>query len=346
MIITNWNYVLLFIVTYFLVGFLTPLMRSIAIGKKILDYPNSSHKTHLTPIPYLGGVAIILGVIIVTYSALLYSNSTYSKLLLATSIIGPALIMGLVGLWDDIKSLHPFPRFVAQTLTGIFVALILIITDSVGTPTGSIFVDGVVTVIWVVGITNSINFFDNLDGGASGTVAISSITLAYLAIFNNQSLIGAFSTVVSGAALGFLFWNKSPARIYMGDAGSLFLGVLMATLTIRLKPSSDVMLSSFATPILLLAVPILDTSVSVISRFRRRISPFQGGKDHLSHRLIRLGLSRKSAVVILWLMSSFFCFLAALVPHLNSNEEFLVVIFGTLVWILLFLGFIQRTKSQ
>ena len=271
--ITNKEYFLLFVLAYLLVGALTPLMRKIAVAADVIDRPNSSHKSHKQPVPYLGGLAIIIGVIVVSYSTSLVSNFTTNTFWLATSVLGPALLLGLIGLWDDLKNLKPLPRFIAQSVAGIFTAGILIATDNVGNPTGSAIFDSIITVIWVVGICNSINFFDNLDGGAAGTVAISSISLAFLALNGDQYLIAALSTVTAGATLGFLVWNKSPAKIYMGDAGALFLGVLLAILTIRLRPGSDTQIGSYFTPIFLLAIPILDTSVAVISRISRHISP-------------------------------------------------------------------------
>jgi UDP-GlcNAc:undecaprenyl-phosphate GlcNAc-1-phosphate transferase len=225
------------------------------------------------------------------------------------------------------------------------VAIGLVISKNVANPTGSTAVDISITVIWIVGICNSINFFDNLDGGAAGTAAISAIFLTYLAINTGQSYIAALAVVVAGATLGFLIWNRTPARIYMGDAGAIFLGVLLATLTIRLNPDTQTILASFATPILLLAVPILDTCVAVFSRLRRRVSPFQGGKDHLSHRLVREGLSRKMAAVSLWLLSALFGLLAVLLDMVDKNSEGYLVLVSFLLWLTLFLGFF-KTKDQ
>ena len=341
MTITQMQYFFLFVASYVIVGALTPIMRKIAISKEILDRPNSLHKSHLKPTPYLGGVAIILGVVCVTYSALIVSKLSASNYWLATSLLAPAIFMGLIGLWDDIKDLHPFPRFIGQTVAGVVVAIILILTSNFGTPTGSIAIDVFVTVIWIVGICNSINFFDNLDGGAAGTTAVSSIALTYLAIINDQNLIGALSLVLAGATLGFLIWNRSPARIYMGDAGALFLGVLIATLTIRLNPDTKSISASFATPILLLAVPILDTTVAVISRLRRKVSPFQGGKDHLSHRLIRTGISRKFTAVLLWALSAFFALLAIILNQNFAINELVILIFSGTIWLFLLLKFLN-----
>jgi UDP-GlcNAc:undecaprenyl-phosphate GlcNAc-1-phosphate transferase len=320
-------------------------MRKIALATNVVDSPNAAHKSHKKAVPYLGGVAIIIGIISISYSTSLISNFTSTTFWLATSVLGPALLLGLIGLWDDLKNLKPLPRFIAQTVAGLFTAAVLILGNNVGNPTGSQIFDSIITVIWVVGICNSINFFDNLDGGAAGTVAISSIALAILALNGDQYLIAALSTVTAGATLGFLVWNKSPAKIYMGDAGALFLGVLLATLTVRFEPNTQTQIGSYFIPILLLAIPILDTTVAVFSRVRRHLSPFQGGQDHLSHRLIRAGLSRKQAALTLWALSAFFAAVAILISTtITSLERYLISGVG-LLWILLFTLFF-RTKDS
>ncbi len=320
-------------------------MRRIAVATDVVDKPNTAHKSHKQPVPYLGGVAIIIGIIVISYSTSLVSNFTIDTFWLATSVLAPALVLGLIGLWDDMKNLPPLPRFVAQTIAGVFTAIILVANNNVGNPTGSEIFDTFITIIWVVGICNSINFFDNLDGGAAGTVAVSSIALAILALSGDQYLIAALSTVTAGATLGFLIWNKSPARIYMGDAGALFLGVLLATLTVRLNPDTQTQLGSYLTPILLLAIPILDTTVAVLSRLKRHISPFQGGQDHLSHRLIRAGLSRRKAAVSLWTLSAIFTAVAILISRVNEITEILLITSSGLAWMLLFVLFFKSKDA-
>jgi UDP-GlcNAc:undecaprenyl-phosphate GlcNAc-1-phosphate transferase len=345
MVISQIEYFYLFVISYVLVGLLTPLMRKAALAKGVLDRPNSAHKSHKKPVPYLGGVAIIIGVVFVPYLALISFKFTWSNFWLATFVLGPALVMGLVGLWDDLKSLNPLPRFIGQSIAGLVVAVILVLNDNVGNPTGITLVDVLITVLWIVGICNSINFFDNLDGGAAGTVAIAAISLTYLAITSDQYFIAALSIVIAGSTLGFLIWNRVPARIYMGDAGALFLGVLLAILTVRFKPTTETSISSFAIPILLLAIPILDTTVAVFSRLRRKVSPFQGGKDHLSHRLVRAGLSRKLSAITLWSLTGLFCFFAILISLPNNGYELIIVLISLVFWLLLFISFF-RTKDN
>jgi UDP-GlcNAc:undecaprenyl-phosphate GlcNAc-1-phosphate transferase len=343
--ISDIQYFTLFVVTYSIVGLLTPIMRKVAISKQILDTPTSAHKSHVQAVPYLGGVAILIGVVLVSYTALIFNGLTSDNFWLATSVLAPAVAMGLVGLWDDLKNLPPLPRLIGQSIAGLVVAALLIISKNVANPTGSTYIDVIITAIWVVGICNSINFFDNLDGGAAGTGAISAIFLTYLALSNGQSFIAALSVVVAGGTLGFLIWNKTPARIYMGDAGALFLGVLLATLTIRLNPDTQTLFASFATPILLLAIPILDTCVAVFSRLRRGISPLQGGKDHLSHRLIRLGISRKLTAISLWILSIVFGLFAVIISLVSEQYEVNFVLLSILFWLLLFIGFL-RTDDE
>ena len=345
MAISQVDYFILFVISYVLVGLLTPLMRKIALAQGVLDLPNSAHKSHKKPIPYLGGVAIIIGVVIVSYIALISNKFIWSNFWLATSVLGPAVVMGLVGLWDDLKSLSPLPRFIGQSIAGVVVAIILILNNNIGNPTGITALDAVITVLWIVGICNSINFFDNLDGGAAGTVAITAISLTYLAITSDQYFIAALSIVVAGSTLGFLIWNRVPARIYMGDAGAIFLGLLIATLTVRFKPSTDNAVTSFAIPVLLLAIPILDTTVAVFSRLRRKVSPFQGGKDHLSHRLVRYGLSRKVSAITLWLLSALYGLFAILTSFQDFDYEFLILIIASVVWVSL-LALFLNTKDE
>ena len=338
------EYSVLFVGSLIFVGLLTPLIRKVALRLDVVDSPSESHKTHKEPVPYLGGVAIVIGVCVVTYAAIFWSQQK-DALVIASTVLIPAVLIGVIGLVDDIKKLDPWPRFIAQNLVGIVIAGILIFTDTLGSPSGNIVIDLFLTLLWIVGLTNSINFFDNVDGGASGSIAISSFFLFLLAFQDGQYSIAALSIVLAGATLGFLLWNRPPARIYMGDAGALFLGLLIATLSLRFDPNPIFLSASFAIPVFLLAIPILDTSVAVTSRLRRGISPFQGGRDHLSHRLMRSGLSKRQAVLSLWLMQVFFASIAVGISNAPFSLERSLTFLGASFWILLFWLF-SRTRSD
>jgi len=344
--LTGFEYFVLFGSSFILVSLLTALMRRVAIKYGVVDAPNECHKTQKEPIPYLGGVAIVLGVLLIAIASSIVSQYSASTIWLAASVLVPALLLAIVGLIDDIRKLSPWPRFLVQTGVASVSALLLVATNTLGSPTGSQLIDVLVTIIWIVGITNAINFFDNVDGGASGAIAISSAFLAILGIQGGQFLIAALSIVLCGATLGFLVWNKPPARIYMGDAGALFLGVVIASLSVRLDPNPINKLASFAVPILLLAIPILDTSVAVIKRIARGISPFQGGRDHLSHRLIGRGLEKRIAVSILWSFTFYFALLAICISLVSYQIEGLLTAIGALSWAVLFTYFLMQKDDN
>ena len=336
MSITSTEYLLLGLLAFVLAGLLTWPVRRIAISVGAMDAPSLDRKTQKEPIPYLGGVAIASSISILTFAAVIKSNNTQATFPLAAMLLFPAIFLGVVGLVDDLRTLRPLPRLIIQTVTAIVVALFLINTDTVAINFDSTVIDEVIMVIWIIGICNSINFFDNLDGGATGTVAVSSLGIAAIALGEGQELIAALSIVTAGSTLGFLMWNKSPAKIYMGDAGALFLGVIVSVLTIRLNPGITPQWSSISLLPMLLAVPILDTCVAVFSRIKRGISPFTGGKDHLSHRLMRRGLSKRGTAFTLWAMQGFFVGCALTVYTWTAQAGTAVITATGLIWLAAF----------
>ena len=335
------QFLILGLATFALVGGLTPVMRKIALKIGAVDRPNLERKTQKEPVPYLGGVAIAIGITVASFAALLYSDSSAETFNRALSVLLPAILISAMGLYDDLRGLEPWPRLVAQTIAGIAVAVYLIQNETLGQAFGNQIVDYVVTIIWVVGICNSINFIDNLDGGASGTVAVISIFLFAIAFNQGQSLVSALAVVTAGATLGFLIWNKSPAKIYMGDAGALFLGIIIAVLTIRLDPEVSSLSRSLSIPLLLMAVPILDTTTVVISRLSRGISPFTGGRDHLSHRLMRKGLGRRSTAYVLWGMAALFGVVAYLACCVTTSLAVPAIYLAAAIWLVLLVTFLR-----
>lgn len=333
-------------VALIIVGLVTPLIRKFAIRINAMDTPSSQHKTHVDPVPYLGGLAIIIGVVVTTYGAIFATALTRENFNLATYVLAPALAMAVMGLVDDLQGLPPWPRLITQTITAAIIAILLVSTDTLGIAFGNRFVDIAVTVLWIVGICNSINFFDNLDGGATGTVAVVGTFIFLIAFDRGQVLVGALSIVMAGSTLGFLIWNKSPAKIYMGDAGALFLGILVSVLTVRVSPGIKPNFLSLAIPVLLIAVPILDTCVAVTSRLNNNISPFTGGRDHLSHRLIRKGLSRKTAAITLWCLSGLFGVFACSIYRWPDSLGYFLLSAAALIWGALFIFFIKIPRAD
>jgi UDP-GlcNAc:undecaprenyl-phosphate GlcNAc-1-phosphate transferase len=350
MMITATQYAILGVAAFSLTGLLTWPVRALAIRLGAMDAPNLARKTQATPVPYLGGVAIALGITMTTLVAVFVGGNKSGENTdqlkdLALTVLLPALLLGAMGLVDDLRSLSPWPRLITQSIVGSIVAFIIVQGGTVGTPFGTSTLNTAVTIFWIVGICNSINFFDNLDGAASGAVAIAALGVFFIAFDRGQELVSALSIVTAGATIGFLMWNKSPAKIYMGDAGALFLGVIISVATIRLNPGITPTWKSLTIPVILLAVPLLDTCVAVFSRLARGLSPLTGGKDHLSHRLVRAGLSRRVAAVGLWSASGVCAVVAVLVyQYPDSLGSLLITAFGVL-WLMALVLFL-RTPSQ
>jgi UDP-GlcNAc:undecaprenyl-phosphate GlcNAc-1-phosphate transferase len=350
MIISASQFALLGISGFALTGLLTWPVRALAIRLGTMDAPNLSRKSQAEPVPYLGGVAIALGITLVTFAAVFVgenqdgANKNQIKDLALTALL-PALALGVMGLIDDLRSLSPWPRLITQSFVGSIVAFVIVQNGTVGTAFGTSTLSTAVTIFWIVGVCNSINFFDNLDGAASGAVAIAALGVFFIAFDRGQELVSALSIVTAGATLGFLLWNKSPAKIYMGDAGALFLGVIISVATIRLNPGIVPTWKSLMLPIILLAVPLLDTCVAVFSRVARGLSPLTGGKDHLSHRLVRAGLTKPMAAISLWAASAVCLVIAVTIymyPDTFGNLMIGVFAVGWLSALVLFL----RTPSQ
>jgi UDP-GlcNAc:undecaprenyl-phosphate/decaprenyl-phosphate GlcNAc-1-phosphate transferase len=339
------QFFLLGALTMVFVGLITAPIRKLALRVGAVDAPTLARKTQKEPIPYLGGVAIAVGIVGASYGSLLAVDFTLENFELASFVLIPAIAISAMGLWDDLKGLEPWPRLVAQTATGIIVAVILTATDTMGFAFDSQLLNYAITVLWIVGVCNSINFFDNHDGGAAGTVTVITFFLFFIAYDRQQVLVSALAIVTAGATAGFLLWNRHPAKIYMGDAGSLFLGIIISVLTIRLSPGVVPTYKSLAIPLFLMATPILDTTVAVISRIARGISPFQGGRDHLSHRLMRKGLNRRITAFTLWGLAALYGAIALGIYIWPDTWGTQLMIVGAAMW-LAKLVFFLRIPSE
>jgi UDP-GlcNAc:undecaprenyl-phosphate GlcNAc-1-phosphate transferase len=339
------QFFLLGALTMVFVGLITAPIRKLALRVGAVDAPTLARKTQKEPIPYLGGVAIAVGIVGASYGSLLAVDFTLENFELASFVLIPAIAISAMGLWDDLRGLEPWPRLVAQTATGIIVAVILTATDTMGFAFDSQLLNYAITVLWIVGVCNSINFFDNHDGGAAGTVTVITFFLFFIAYDRQQVLVSALAIVTAGATAGFLLWNRHPAKIYMGDAGSLFLGIIISVLTIRLSPGVVPTYKSLAIPLFLMATPILDTTVAVISRIARGISPFQGGRDHLSHRLMRKGLNRRITAFTLWGLAAVYGAIALGIYIWPDTWGTQLIIVGAAMW-LAKLVFFLRIPSE
>jgi UDP-N-acetylmuramyl pentapeptide phosphotransferase/UDP-N-acetylglucosamine-1-phosphate transferase len=264
----------------------TPVLRRLATATGFVDHP-APRKSHRHPIPYLGGIAIITSVLV----ALLFEARAAPRV--GVLMVGAAAL-GAMGLLDDDRTVDPRFRFLAETLAAVLAVVVGVRIHATGIEA----LDILITIVWIVGVTNAINLLDNMDALAAGVSAVTALSVFALAILGRQPVVATLAGAVAGACLGFLVYNRPPASIFMGDAGSLFLGFVLAILTINVSPAVFPPVS-FLIPLLLLAIPVLDTTVVTVARLRRGRPVSQGGRDHLSHRLAKRGLRRRRAVAVL-----------------------------------------------
>jgi UDP-GlcNAc:undecaprenyl-phosphate/decaprenyl-phosphate GlcNAc-1-phosphate transferase len=279
----------------FLAAFIvTPLIGRLARYTGFIDEPKP-HKMHVRPIPLLGGLAIYLALGV----AFLRVDTSTNLVEMAAVGAGGTLLM-LVGMWDDRRGMAPRIKLLAQLLAGLLAAAVGIQVHLFPWPV----VNLLITLFWFVGITNAVNLMDNMDGLAAGTSAVSALFFTLLAASAGQGLIASLAAAVTGASLGFLYYNISPAMVFMGDTGSLLLGFLLAVIGIRYSPETLPIGSTWMVPIVVLGLPIFDTTLVTFSRLWSRRPVSLGGTDHTSHRLARLGLGINRAVLTMYLAAA------------------------------------------
>ena len=300
---------------------------TLVIAKRIgfISEP-SARKTHVAPMPLLGGVAIWAAFVV---SLFIFGRGAEFRELISI-VIGGTLI-SVVGLVDDRIGLGPRPKLIGQLAAGV----ILILGGVQARLFGTAWLDIPLTLFWIVGICNALNFMDNMDGLAAGVAAVASGSFFMLAVLNGQILVASLAAALFGACLGFLVYNFQPALTYMGDTGSLLLGFMLAVLGIKLNFPGINKFSTWMVPIVVLGLAIFDTTLVTISRWRRRVSVAHGGADHTSHRMARLGLSHRRVVLALYTVGTVLGILALLMSR--STPLFANALLGGLAALGLFL---------
>ena len=312
-----WEYLAVFVTTAILSIVLTPMALRYAIRANVLDQPGQ-HKSHKVAVPYLGGLAIVVTFVIavILMSVLRPPHTGRGELL---GVLTIAVLLAAVGLIDDLRQVSPLWRLVAEVS-----AASIVWSLGNGTAVTTVeAVDLILTVLWFVGVTNAFNLLDNMDGLAAGLAAISSMTVFAVAGTNGQFLVAGLAVALAGCTVGFLRLNFHPARIYMGDGGSLFIGFLVAYLGIKLRFEGGRLVSTLV-PIFACSAAVFDTSLVVISRIRAGRNPFQGGQDHVSHRLVKLGLSVPAAVCTIYLGAIGVGILSFAISRLEPVSAFLL----------------------
>jgi UDP-GlcNAc:undecaprenyl-phosphate GlcNAc-1-phosphate transferase len=270
----------------------------IASAAKLFDYPGG-RKLQSSPVAYLGGLAVATPITLGSLLVIFTSISIDLKNQFFYGLIIPSIAIAIVGLLDDLYQIPPWPRFIAQSIVGVITSLMLYLSGGGVKLFDNPWVNGIVTSLWVVTIINALNFMDNMDGLATSLALVMSISLFIISYVNGQYLVAALCMALVAACIGFWFWNKRPASIYLGDAGALYLGFLLSAISIRLDVNANSEAISILVPVLIFAIPIIDITQVVISRLTKGKSPFQGGRDHISHLLLNKGFSETEVLVIL-----------------------------------------------
>ena len=299
---------------------LTPLLLKLALAKQVLDVPDH-RKAQTSPVPYLGGVAIVAGFSAMCLAAAALDRAASVVIELAI-LLGVGLILALMGLVDDLRGgLSPVLRLVVEIAAGVAVFA----SGSGADLQGPAALDLAVTLLWVVGITNAFNLLDNMDGLSAGVAALAGAAFALIAGLNGQFLVAALAAGVAGCATGFLRHNFHPAKIYMGDAGSLFLGYLLAVIGLKLTLTGTPSVVALFVPLLVLGVPVFDTTLVTWQRLTHGRSPMQGGRDHTSHRLVWVGIPVPVSVCLLYATTLALGWLAVLLARQDVASGLLLV---------------------
>lgn len=336
------DYILAFVIALIVAYFLTPQIISLAVKTGAMDAPDE-RKVHTAPIPRLGGIAIYAAFMIAVFFTVDMTNEMIGLLLGGTVIV-------LVGILDDLKNLPAKVKLFGQIIAAAVLVSFDVRIDFISDPFGDmIYLEYLaipVTLFWIVGLTNTVNLIDGLDGLAAGVSTIASITILLVALQQNVILIAVLTAALAGSSLGFLQYNFNPARIFMGDTGSMFLGYMLAGLSVigAVKSAATIAL---IVPIFALGLPILDTTFAIVRRYMGGKPIFKPDRGHLHHRLLDLGFTQKQAVLLMYVISGVLGLSAIALTEVSSGIA-LAIIFVVMLAVVLGakkLGILKTKKT-
>jgi UDP-GlcNAc:undecaprenyl-phosphate/decaprenyl-phosphate GlcNAc-1-phosphate transferase len=348
-------YVTAFVGTLALGFITTPLARALAFRFKIVSTPGGRH-IHSQAIPRLGGVSIFASAAIT--ALVLFFGGFFEKLSVDNAVSQKALgltiggsMMFAVGLFDDFKSLRAIHKLGIQTLAAMVAWYFGFRIDVIDLPLLEGFSLGImslpVTVFWIIGIVNAINLIDGLDGLAAGVVFFAAVTNFIVASLMGTTFVALVMSILAGAVLGFLFFNFNPARIFMGDSGSYFLGFVLAVCSIAGPLQKASAAVSIAVPVAALGVPIIDTLLAMVRRFLEKRPLFSPDRGHIHHRLLDMGITHRRAVLIIYGVTVMLC-VGSISIALGRNWQVGVAVLGVsavLFGLIRFIGYFEYLKN-
>lgn len=337
-----WLDILLALVIAFIISFVaTPVVKSFAKQVGAIDIPDNKRHIHKQPIPRMGGLAIFIGFLL---SVLLFADITNQ----VRGILLGAILIVIVGAIDDVLNLNAWLKFGVQILAAVIAVLSGVIINVVSNPllitSEQALTIGIlavpVTILWIVGVTNSVNLIDGLDGLACGVSAIASLSMLVVSMLvsDSNSNVAIILAALCGGCLGFIPYNLNPAKIFMGDTGALLLGYVLATASV-IGMFKFYAIVTFILPVMALAVPLSDTVVAFTRRMLKGQSPFHADRSHFHHKLLDMGLSQKQAVAVLYAVSAILGLAAVLLASTGIIKIVLAVIAFTIavcIWLFVF----------
>ena len=322
------DYMLAFIIAAGVALLVTPGVICFAAKTGAMDAPDP-RKVHKKPIPRIGGIGIYFAFMIAVLRVLSFTEVTHEVMTELIGLMVSGTLIVIVGVIDDYKNLPAKVKLLGQ----IIAACVLVIAfdvriDFITDPFGDYFylewLAIPATVFWLVGLTNTVNLIDGLDGLAAGVSTIASITIFLVALQQGIMLVAVLTAALAGAAFGFLYYNFNPAKIFMGDSGSQFLGFMLAGISVigAVKSAATIAL---IVPILALGLPILDTTFAIVRRYRGGVPIFKPDKGHLHHRLLDLGFSQRQAVLLMYVISAMLGLSAVALTEVSSQIAIAIV---------------------
>ncbi len=326
------SYVALFTGALILSFLLAFPVRRFALWANVVDKPEK-RKMHQIPIPLMGGVGIFVSFTVMSLAALLLRQD------LRTVAPGPwfglmmgALLILILGIYDDVKGLTPRQKFAGQALAAIMVVStgtgMQLLTNPLGDSFEIGWLGGPLAVLWIVGVINAVNLIDGLDGLAVGTGSIAALGLFAVAI-PGQPFVAVMCLLLAGSLLGFLYHNFYPARIFLGDSGSMFIGYMLSVIGLMGSYKATTATVLFL-PIIVLGVPLFDTMFAIFRRARRRVNPFKADREHIHHRLVRIGLHHRNVVLVLYFICAYLALTAYAIVRIPYQTAFVFLVLLTM----------------
>lgn len=323
------DHVLAFMIALGVALFLTPVVISFARRTGALDAPDA-RKVHVRPIPRIGGIGIYAAFMVSVLVQMSISDLSPELMTSLWGLLAGGSIIVAIGIIDDYRDLPAKVKLLGQILAACVLVIgfdvrIDVITDPLGDFIYLEYFAIPATIFWVVGLTNTVNLIDGLDGLAAGVSSIAAVTIFLVAMEEGIPFVAMITAALAGSAIGFLYYNFNPARIFMGDTGSMFLGFMLAGISVigAVKSAATIAL---IVPILALGLPILDTTFAIVRRARNHRPIFKPDKGHLHHRLLAHGFTQKQAVLLMYVVSALFGLCALALTAVSTQAALLIIL--------------------